>query len=333
MLTVLLCCAALLIAAVYLGITSGSYDMSLLDVVKTLLRIESNAEYDLVIFEFRLPRIVLAILIGWSLGIAGAVIQSITRNGLADPGVVGINAGAGMAVVLFMFLFQGQWNLTGTAAVMVKPLFGLAGGLLATVLMLILAKRQDHLDPQRLLLVGIALSSGFGAVTLFLSLKMNPQDFESAAVWLAGSVHSANWIYVSAVLPWVLAMPLIIWMRSRTLDVMQLNEISVKGLGLPIGKERILLLICSVGLIAASVSVAGSIGFVGLIAPHMARRLVGHAHQRMIPVSGAIGMVMLAAGDYIGKTVFAPAELAVGIVISIIGVPYFVFLLLRTRKS
>ncbi|MFD1953594.1 FecCD family ABC transporter permease [Paenibacillus thailandensis] len=327
----MLSCIAIILAAVYVSLTNGTFDMSVAEVVKTLLRIEPDPDHDLVVFEFRLPRIVLGAAVGYALGIAGAVIQGVTRNGLADPGILGINAGAGTAVVLFMFLFQGSLHTTGWAAVMTMPMFGLAGGLAALAAIYRFARKDGRLDPQRFVLVGIAVTSGFGAVTLFVSLKMSPQDYESAAVWLAGSIYGADWKLVAATLPWMLVLPPVIWRSAKALDVFQLGEDSATGRGAQVEKEKKLLLLCSAGLVAASVAVSGSVAFVGLIAPHMARRLVGLSHRSIIPASGLIGIAMVVIGDWIGRTAFAPAQLAVGIVISIIGVPYFVYLLMRSR--
>ncbi|WP_312114272.1 FecCD family ABC transporter permease [Brevibacillus reuszeri] len=322
---------AIIFILIYLSVTNGTFDMSVLEVVKTLLRIDPVPDHDLVVFDFRLPRIVLGALIGFGLGIAGAVIQGVTRNGLADPAILGINAGAGLSVVLFMLIFQGQMNTTGWLAVMAMPMFGLVGGLMATTLIYLFAKQHGRLDPQRLILVGIAISSGFGALTIYVSLKMNPQDFEMAVVWLAGSIYSANWKFVVTMLPWIIILaPILIW-RAPILDLFQLEEDSTKSLGVEVEREKKALLVGSIGLVAASVAVSGSIGFVGLIAPHMARRLVGLKHRHILPVSGVIGTAMVVAGDLIGKTIFAPAQLAAGIVISIIGVPYFIYLLMRSR--
>ncbi|MGG1878844.1 iron ABC transporter permease [Paenibacillus cisolokensis] len=309
----------IVLAAIYFSLTNGTFDMSIRDVFRTLLRLEADPDYDLVVFQFRLPRIVLGALVGYALGIAGAVIQGVTRNGLADPGILGINAGAGMAVVLFMFLFQAQLTMTGWLGVMMMPLFGITGGMLATAAILILAREGGKLDPQRLILVGIAIASGFGAVTMYFSLKMNPRDYEMAVSWLAGSLHSANWKFVVTMLPWLVLLPPLIWLRTRVLDLFQLSEDSVKSVGVAVEREKKLLLL-------------GSIGFVGLIAPHMAKQLVGFKHRHMIPISGIAGMAIVLTGDFIGRTIFAPAELAAGIVISVIGVPYFVYLLFRMRK-
>lgn len=329
---VVLSSVAVILTAVYLSLTNGSFDLTVTEVVQTLLRIDPNPDHDLVVFDFRLPRIVLSALVGCALGIAGVVIQGVTRNGLADPGLLGINAGAGMAVVLFMLLYQGSLDTTGWLAVMAMPAFGFIGGLVAMAVIFAFAREHGRLDPQRLILVGLAVSSGFGAITMYLSLKMNPQDFEMAAVWLAGSIYGANWRLVAAALPWMVVLPPLLWRRAHVLDVFQLGEDSATGLGAHIEREKNWFLIGSAGLVAASVAVAGSVNFVGLIAPHFARRLVGLSHRRLLPVSGLIGMAMTVAGDFIGRTVFAPAQLAVGIVISIIGVPYFVYLLMRSRK-
>ncbi|ASS73681.1 iron ABC transporter permease [Tumebacillus algifaecis] len=329
--TVLGSSLVLIVIVAYLSVTNGTFDLSVLDVCKTLLRIDPLPEHDLVVFEFRLPRLVLGALIGCALGTAGAVIQGVTRNGLADPGILGINAGAGMAVVLFMFLFQGVLSTTSWWSVLSMPLFGLIGGLIATAVIYLFATQNGRLDAQRLILVGIAIASGFGAITMYLSLKMNPRDFEMAVVWLSGSIHSANWKFVVMMLPWFLLVP-VIWFRSHILDLFQMERDSVRGLGVSVERETNILLLCSIGLVSASVAVSGSIGFVGLIAPHLARRLIGWQHRQIIPISGVIGMAIVMSGDLIGRSVFAPAELAVGIVISIIGVPYYVYLLMRTKK-
>ena len=173
-LIVLLC---LIVSTIYVSLTSGTFDMTVTDVFRTLFRANSVPEYDLVIFDFRLPRIVIAGLVGLGLGIAGAVIQGVTRNGLADSGILGINAGAGAAIVVFMFFFHGQGNGLDWLSIMSLPLFGLVGGLLASLLIFIFSWKDGTLDMGRLLLTGIVIGSGFGAFSLYLSLKMKSTDF------------------------------------------------------------------------------------------------------------------------------------------------------------
>ena len=189
----------LVLAGFYLHITNGMFDMSVLDVVKTLLGLESDENFRLVIFEFRLPRIIIAALVGIGLAMAGVVLQGITKNGLADPGILGINAGAGTAIVIFMYFFQFQAALSDGSSwmkIMMMPLFGFVGGAVAAALIFFFAMKKGHLDMQRLILTGIAINSGFGALTMFISLKMNDKYYESAAVWQAPSImqtgHSSS---------------------------------------------------------------------------------------------------------------------------------------------
>jgi iron complex transport system permease protein len=321
-----------ILVAAYISLTNGSFDMTVMDIVRTLLRIDPQPEHDLVILEFRLPRIVIAVLVGIGLGIAGAVIQGITRNGLADPGILGINAGASAAMVIFLFFYQGQVKGTGWTAILTMPLFGLAGGLLAALLIYLFAWKDGRLEPQRLLLTGIAIGSGLGALTLFLTLKMNASDFEMAVVWNSGSIYNANWKYIASVFPWLVCLIPVIVSKSAILDVFKLDEDIVIGIGVSSEKEKAMLILCSIGIVSACVSVSGGIGFIGLMAPHIAKRLVGHFHRHMIPVCGLVGAALVLVSDTIGKLLFAPAELPVGIVIAIIGVPYFIFLLSRKKS-
>ncbi|WP_243156454.1 iron ABC transporter permease [Clostridium sp. C8-1-8] len=322
---------ALIIVAMYFSLTNGSYDLSVKDVVSTIFRINTNSDSDLVIFQFRLPRIIIAVLVGFGLGIAGTVIQGITKNGLADPGVVGINSGAGVAIVAFIFLFQGKFINENWYSIFVMPLFGLIGGILASALIYIFSWKNGRLDMQRLILVGIAISSGFGAISLYISLKMNPSDFEAATVWINGSISNANWRYITAIIPWIIILVPIIVRKAFILDLFQLEEDSIKSLGVSVEKEKIILLLAAVGIVSACVSVSGNIGFVGLLAPHIAKALVGIKHKSVVIISGLIGALLVVAADFVARTIFSPAELSVGIVISIIGIPYFVYLLFKAK--
>ncbi|KMY44066.1 iron ABC transporter permease [Bacillus sp. FJAT-27916] len=323
----------LLIAiTVYISLTNGAFDMTVGEVVRTLLRIEGDPKFDLIIFDFRLPRIVIAALVGMGLGVAGTVIQGITRNGLADSGILGINAGAGAAIVIFMFFFQGQLSNLGTAGIMLQPLFGLAGGLLAALLIYFFSFKGGRLDTERLLLTGIAIGSGFGALSLYVSLKMKSADFEMATVWISGSIYNANWVYILSMLPWLLILLPVIYHKAHLLDLFQLEEATVTSIGVRVEREKSILLLASIGVISSCVAVSGSISFIGLMAPHIARSLVGTRHRAIIPVSGAVGMLLVLLADFIAKTAFSPLEIPVGIVVSIIGVPYFLYLLVKRKQ-
>lgn len=323
--------AILVLLLAYISLTNGIYQITLKQVWETIFRIHPIEELDLVIFNFRLPRIILAGFIGLGLGISGAVIQGISRNGLADPGILGINSGAGAAIVIYMFFVQGKAAGSNWVVIMTMPFFGLVGGLSAALIIYLISWQGGRLDTQRLLLTGIAVGTGLGAFTLYLSLKMKAQDFEMATVWLSGSIYSANWIFIISMIPWFLLCLPIIMRKSYMLDLFQLEEEALKSLGVSVEREKSILLLSSIGLVSACVSVAGSIGFVGLMAPHMAKLLVGYQQKYVLPVCGIIGMILVIGADFLAKTVVAPSELPVGIVISIIGVPYFVHLLFKTK--
>ncbi|MFC4600894.1 FecCD family ABC transporter permease [Cohnella hongkongensis] len=321
----------LIAAMVYVSLTNGEFDITVQDIVRTLLRVNPNPDYDLVVFEFRLPRIVIAVLVGMGLGVAGAVIQGVTRNGLADPGMLGINAGAGVAIVIFLYFYQGQIREVTWLSVMAMPLFGLFGGLLAALLIYLFAWKHGRLEPQRLLLTGLAIASGLSAISLFLTLRMNAQDFEMVAVWTSGSIYNANWKYIVSVLPWFAALMPVIYARSHTLNLLQLDDDSVRSVGVRLERQKAILLLSGIGLVSACVSVAGGIGFIGLIAPHIAKRLVGSAHQRILPICAIVGGLLVLTADFIGKTIFSPVELPAGIIVAILGVPSFVYLLYRRK--
>lgn len=318
----------------YLHLTSGNFSMSTADVFKTLLGLEQNENFELVIFDLRLPRIVTAAIVGMGLALAGVVLQGITKNGLADPGILGINAGASCTVVIFMYFFQVQLinvEINSVLKILMVPLFGFVGGVIAAALILLFSYGNRRMDTQKLILTGIAINTGFGALTLFWSLKMNEDDYQAAAIWMNGSIYNSNWYFVIAMLPWVILLSLFVYKKTHLLDYFQLEEDSIVSLGIALEREKIFLLLASVGLVSTCVSVSGSIGFIGLMAPHIARQLIGISHRAVMPVSMLIGAVLLVFSDYIAKNVFAPAELSVGIVVSIIGIPYFLYLLVKAK--
>ncbi|MEK3765862.1 FecCD family ABC transporter permease [Solibacillus sp. FSL K6-4121] len=324
----------LLLLAMYIHLTSGAFAMTTPEVIKTLLRVESTAQFDLVIFDFRLPRIITAALVGMGLAMAGVVLQGITKNALADPGIIGINAGAGCAIVIFMFFFQVELvnvEINSLLKILIVPLFGFVGGAIAAAIILAISYKQGRMDMQKLILTGIAINTGFSAITLFWSLKMDEGDYQAAAIWMNGSIYNSNWYFVSAMLPWLIILGTYIYRKAYLLDYFQLEEETVLSLGISLEKEKVKLLLASVGLVSACVSVSGSIGFIGLMAPHIARQLVGIHHRYMMPVSLFIGAILLVFSDYIAKTVFSPVELSVGIVVSLVGIPYFLYLLVKSK--
>ncbi|GGG08395.1 FecCD family ABC transporter permease [Paenibacillus abyssi] len=284
---------------------------------------------ELILFDFRLPRIVLSILVGAGLAVSGCILQGISRNALAEPGILGINAGAGLAVVLYISFF----SMNTAAPVFFLPVFALIGaGLTAALIYILSYSRQRGLSPTRLLVVGIAVAAGISSAMLVLTIRLDPMQYQFVSLWLAGSIWGSNWNFVLALLPWLLVLLPLVFLKARVLNVMALGEHTASGLGAHVERQRLILLAMAVGLAGSSVAVGGGIAFVGLIGPHLARRIVGHQHQYALPVSALMGALLLITADTLARSILQPAEIPTGIVTAIIGAPYFLFLLAKSKS-
>ena len=315
----------LLIILFLISLNTGVIRIDPVTVVKTIIG-SGTPRDELLLFEFRLPRITIVMLIGMGLAVSGAVLQGIVKNPLADPGIIGINAGAGLAVMLFVSYFSTELG----NSVFIMPVLAFAGaGAAAVIIYAFSYKKDEGVSPIRLILVGVAVAAGISALMIVLTLKLDPRTYDFVATWLAGSIWGSNWNFVLALLPWLLILIPFVYMKSRVLDVLNLGDHTAVSLGMNLEKERRILLAAAVGLAAASVSVSGGIGFVGLIAPHMTRRLVGNKHKYVIPICALVGAVLVLTADTIGRVILQPAEIPTGVVVAIIGAPYFLYLLAK----
>ncbi|RIE01667.1 iron ABC transporter permease [Cohnella faecalis] len=313
---------------IVVSLNTGTVRLSTQELWHTLLG-SGTPDSKIVLLEYRLPRIAITVLAGIGLGVAGSVLQAVSRNSLADPGIVGLHAGAAFGLIVFVSFFR---TMEGPSSLLI-PLFTFVGGTAIALLIFILAyDRYKGLMPIRLILVGIAMEAGFSAATLFLSLKLDPDTYAFAARWLAGSVWGRDWINVAALLPWIVVLVPYIYSRSRTLDIFALGDDIATGMGNSVTLSRIGLLAAAVALSCASVSMAGGIGFIGLIAPHIARRLVGPMHRHNLPISALIGTTILVASDTIGRSIFHPNAIPAGIVVAGVGAPFFLYLLLKSKS-
>ncbi|MAS34035.1 MAG: iron ABC transporter permease [Anaerolineaceae bacterium] len=312
------------------SISYGEYDISPVEVVRTILRVNQDhpdyANYALVVHTFRLPRIILAFLVGAALATSGTIMQGITRNPLADPYLLGVSSGAGLAAVTLIVWLD-------NVSITLLPWAAFGGALITTGAIYILAWKRGTSSPIRLILIGIALGSAIGAVTTIMMLFGDINQVQQAYVWLTGSVYGRNWEHVHALGGWLLVFMPIAILMARQLNTLGLGDDTAKGLGLRVEWQRALLLVVSVALAAAAVAVSGTIGFVGLVAPHITRRLVGPSHEGLIPVSALFGGALLVLADLIGRWVIAPSELPIGVVTAMIGAPYFMYLLYRNRNQ
>jgi iron complex transport system permease protein len=312
-----------------ISLNLGVVRIAPIDVFKTLLG-KGTARDQLVLVDFRLPRMILALLIGAGLAVSGAILQGVTKNELADPGILGINSGAGFMVILFIYFFQGSMNSINTLGIFLMPLFALAGAVLAAFLIYVLAWKKG-IDPVRLILVGIGVNSGFGAAIIIFQLKMNPQDFMQAAVWLSGDIWGTNWKFVAILAPLILLLLPFALYKAHILNIMNLGDQVATGLGIQVEKERRLLLLAAVALAGFSVAAGGGIAFLGLVAPHIAKRLIGPKHQLFLPITAVLGAFVLLLADTIGKNLLTPTQIPVGIVVAIFSAPYFIFLLMKAK--
>lgn len=315
----------LVIIAGLLSLNFGVVSLSPSEVLQTFLG-NGSTKQELVLFQIRLPSVVLAILIGAGLAIAGAILQAITNNELADPGILGINSGAGLAVVLYIAYFQhiGSYN------VYMLPMFAFTGALFTAVIIVLLAWKGGF-QSIRLVLVGIGINAGMAALLIAFQLKMNPIDFMQVVVWLSGDLWASQWKYVWALLPWYMVLIPFALYKVKSLNVLSLGSSMATGLGIAVLRERLILLLVAVALAGLGVSCGGGIAFLGLIAPHIARRLVGAKHGYMLPVAALLGVLILLLADTIGRNIVLPAEIPAGIVVSLISAPYFIYLLMRSK--
>lgn len=321
---------SLLITVLFIiSLNMGVVRIAPLDVFKTLVGLGNDRD-ELVLFDFRLPRMVLALLIGAGLAMSGAILQGVSKNDLADPGILGINTGAGFAVILFIYFFQGSMTAVSTLGIFLMPLFALIGAVTAALIIYVLAWKKG-IDPIRLILVGIGVNAGFGAAIIIFQLKMNPQDFMQAAVWLSGDIWGANWKVVSVLAPLILILIPFAFYKSHMLNLMNLGDSVAVGLGIRVERERRLLLMLAVALAGFSVAAGGGITFLGLVAPHIAKKVIGPKHQLFLPITALLGAFLLLLADTLGKNLLAPTEIPVGIVVAILSAPYFIYLLMKVK--
>lgn len=308
------------------NVGTGEYPIAPVDVIKTILRLETaNSDYHFVVNILRLPRAIVAFVVGIMLALSGAVMQTLTRNPLASPDITGVTAGASMGAVLMILV----WPQASSSAL---PLAALGGGGIVALAIYLLAWRHGD-SPMRLILVGIGLGAMLNAIQAILMLRAEIEQLQRALYWLTGSIYARTWEHLYALLPWFIVLVPLILFSARELNALHLGDEVAQGVGVPVTLHRGLLLLASVGLTGAAISQVGAVGFVGLMAPHVARRLVGPAHEGALVVTGLIGGLLVLAADFVGRTAFAPTEVPAGIIIALIGAPFFIFLLWKHQGS
>lgn len=317
----LLLIAALCVLSL-VAIAVGSAGYSVPEILRALFGDEKST-IRVVVMNLRLPRLILALLIGASLSASGAILQSVMRNPLADPGTIGVSAGAGTAATTVLLLFP---HLTNSV-----PLFAFGGAALACVLIYSMAWKGG-VDPTRIILSGVAINSVLGAYNSLLQL-LHSDSLEGVLAFMNGSLSGRCWAQVKMLAVYAGIGLVLSFLCIKSANTLQLGDEMAKSLGVKVNLARVCLSAVSAFLAAATVSVAGMIGFVGLVVPHIARLLVGSDYKAMLPTSVLLGAAVLLAADTIGRTIVPGMEIPVGIVMSVAGGPFFLYMLRKKGKG
>ncbi len=314
----------LLLATFILLITTlsiGSNNISFIQVIKILIG-QGTKQENILINILRLPRALAALFAGMALAAAGAILQGVIRNPLASPSILGITGGAAFSSVLFITL------LSGVLSISWLPLFSILGAGIITFVIYILAWDKG-VTPIRLVLMGIGISASMSALVNFMIIISPIYLANQAYIWLTGSVYGTNWNIIYSVIPIVIIFFILALIYSREVEIQELGDELASGIGSPVQKNRFILLVISVGLAGAGVSLAGALGFVGLIAPHIARKLVNRSFDGILVISTLSGGIIVLIADLIARTAFTPLDIPAGVFTSGIGAPFFIYLLYK----
>jgi iron complex transport system permease protein len=290
----------------------------------------SEGRHDLVILHIRLPRTALAMMVGAGLALSGAIMQGLFRNPLADPGLVGVSAGAALAAGITIVLgdvFLAP--LLGKLPFAILPAGAFLGGLTSTIVLYVIATRQGRTSIATMLLAGIALGALAGALSGFLAYLSDDRQLRDLTFWSLGSFGGASWTKVLTVAPILLPLMLAAPRLARGLNALALGEAEAFHLGLNVQRIKAMAILLVALAVGASVAVAGMIGFVGIVVPHLVRLILGPDHRILLPASALGGALLLLAADILARLVVSPAELPIGIITAGIGAPFFLWLLLR----
>ena len=316
--TILILFAFLAVLGAFLSLTKGSSVITMSQIVELLLHPGTDPQSQ-IIWNIRMPRTIVGALVGINLSLSGAILQAIMRNPLADPHIIGISSGAGLAGVVIMILFPAlEYLITPVAFV---------GAMLAAICIYILAWKNG-IKPVRIILAGVAvsafLSAGISGLMIFYSDRVH-----GALMWMVGGLAARSWPHVSIILPYAIIGLVLALASASYLNILQLGDEMACGLGVNVEVTRIVMTAIAALLAASAVSVVGLLGFVGLVVPHAARLLIGSDYRFLLPAAALLGVAIVTLSDTFARVIFAPIELPVGIIMAFLGAPFFLFLLRR----
>jgi len=308
-----------------ISLSIGSSFVSPQAVVKQLFGF-GTGEYDFVLNTLRLPRVLLAFMVGAALGVSGLILQGVIRNPLASPDIIGITSGASVGAILFIVY------LMGTVSLKWLPLAAIVGAAIVSIIIYLLSWKKG-VTPIRLVLIGIGVAAVMKAIVTMMLVISKDAVTTKSYLWLTGSLYGANWQDVFSMLPWILIFIPLTLLLARTVNVKELGDDVATGLGVKVQFQRLLLLFISVVLAGSAVAFAGGIEFVGLIAPHVGRMLIGRSFAGLVPISALLGGVIVLIADIVARTAFLPLDIPAGVFTAGIGAPFFIYLLYRNRNK
>ncbi|MBS4200731.1 iron ABC transporter permease [Bacillus sp. FJAT-49732] len=322
--------------AIFLGIAIGAVHVPFSEIASILMKeifhLHQNNEADLmanIVMNIRLPRVILAGLVGASLAVAGAAFQGLLRNPLADPYTLGVSSGASVGAVVVLF-FQISLPFAGLFTL---PLISIVASFITIFLVLFFARTiEPSMKVETIILTGIIFSSFLGSV-LSLMIALSGEELRQIIGWLLGSVSMRGWSYVRIILPFFIVGGLILMMNVRELNAMSFGEDRAKHLGVNVERRKLAILLAGSLLTGAAVAVSGTIGFVGLVIPHFVRMLSGPDHKHLLPLSMLVGAGFLILADLVARTIIQPAELPIGVITALIGAPAFAAILVKRRME
>ncbi|MGL4448832.1 FecCD family ABC transporter permease [Shewanella sp.] len=324
---------ALLYLVMASSLALGPMDISFTSALRALLNLDTDLpEYAKVIVqEVRLPRTLLAISVGALLAMCGAVMQGLFRNPLADPGIIGVSAGASLGAAIAIVLLGSVVGNTPMMTLGTVPVFAFIGGALATFAVYYMGTSAQGTSVSIMLLAGVALAAMAGAGLGLLNYFADDQALRDLSLWTMGSLAGATTDNLALAYSALLLLGLVFWRLAKPLNSLLLGEAEARHMGVNVQKLKRKLILCTAAGVGITVALAGMIGFIGLVVPHIARQLTGPAHERLLPVSMLLGALLLLLSDIIARTIVAPQEIPVGIITAAIGAPFFLMLLFKQR--
>jgi iron complex transport system permease protein len=285
-----------------------------------------NPGYDQIVWNFRIPRVLLAVLCGAGLSVAGVVLQALVSNPLADPFILGVSAGGSVGAVAVMSVGAGALGGFGVSGA------AFAGSMVAVALVFLLGQQRGKLNPVRLVLAGVAISYVFTSITSYLQLQTEPNNMRQIMFWLLGSVSGARWDQLQVAGVVVVAVTVLLTLYGRQLNALVTGDESATALGIDVKRLRIVLIVLTALLAGVLIAVAGGIGFVGLMVPHLVRLAFGVDHRRLLPLAALVGAIYLVIVDLLSRTIDPPNELPLNILTALFGAPFFIWLMRRDRS-